>query len=144
MKLDGLEIPELECMGNGAYSDPAATKQAVFEEMKKAGWTDLDALILANQDAEMRKLVLLTPKDDPELLLWWEQKRGDPFYTMSKEDFDKYVASQRSLSAAQSGAGMGPEARAEIMRRVEGGAGIPLWVWLAGGGLVAFLVFRRS
>lgn len=127
-----------------------ADAQKVFNFFKAAGRSDIDSLILAMQEPDMRKLVLDTEStnpNDPELKLWWEQRRGDPYYTMTPDAYAKYVASQQEMSVAQSGAGMSPAARAaqmEAYQKSKAGFRMPLWGWLAIGGGALYFVMRKS
>lgn len=143
-------------MGNGGGTDvPAwvfeddADKKRVFEYFVKAGRPEKDALILANQDGAMRKEVLrveaATPKD-PDLLQWWEQRRGDPYYNMTPEAYAKYVASQQELAVHQGSAGLSPELRAarlEEFRQHRDGFKIPPWAWVVGGGALLYFMVRK-
>jgi len=139
MKLDGLEPQFFECLAG----DPV--EEMFGPENPPPPVTD--ARILGDYFAS-----------DPNAAKYWADataderaqfladKRQDPIYTMTPEAYAAYVRSQREMAAAQSGAGLSPAARADIMERAGFGEkkGIPLWVILAGTGAAAFFIFRKK
>jgi hypothetical protein len=130
-------------------AEDAETRQAQLDASKKLPQStqDLDKRILADYFALDPANVgywNAASADDREQYL--ESKRGDPYYTMTPDQYAAYIQSQREMSAAQSAAGSSAAVRADIMERAGFGdkKGIPLWMILAAGGGLAFFIFRKK